>query len=130
RRTLFQDLERGALQRSPATPYEFASWKSGTTCGRPLPDSRPAEEPLQLVADDEPRPDERTIQVCDHLLQSALAMLPCKQRQAVTLAFLGDSSHQEVVAAPDLPLGTAKTRLRSGLERLRWHLAASPRPSP
>ena len=68
------------------------------------------DEPLQLVADDEPGPDERALQVeRDHLVQVALATLPSKQRQAVTLAFLGNLSHQEVAAALDLPLGTAKT---------------------
>jgi transposase len=31
RRQLFEELERGALQPLPATPYEFASWKPATT---------------------------------------------------------------------------------------------------
>ena len=89
------------------------------------------DEPLQYIADEQPGPDERAIQVeRDRLVQSALAALPHKQRQAVTLAFLGNLSHQEVAAALNLPLGTAKTRIRSGLERLRLHLtpAAASRP--
>ncbi len=89
------------------------------------------DEPLQYVADEGPGPDERAIQVeRDRLVQSALATLPSKQRQAVTLAFLGNLSHQEVAAALDLPLGTAKTRIRSGLEQLRWHLAPEPEGEP
>jgi RNA polymerase sigma-70 factor (ECF subfamily) len=82
------------------------------------------KEPLHYVADEEPGPDERAIQVeRDHLVQSALAALPPKERQAVSLAFLGNLTHQEVAATLNLPLGTAKTRIRSGLEKMRLHLA-------
>ena len=45
-----------------------------------------------------------------------------RQRQAVTMAFLEDMTHQEVARALDVPLGTAKTRIRSGLQTLRGHL--------
>ena len=52
-------------------------------------------------------------------VRSALADLTIKQREAVELAFLGGYTHTEVAAMLDLPVGTAKTRIRDGLIRLR-----------
>jgi RNA polymerase sigma-70 factor, ECF subfamily len=52
-------------------------------------------------------------------VRSALADLTAKQREAVELAFLGGYTHTEVAAMLELPVGTAKTRIRDGLIRLR-----------
>jgi RNA polymerase sigma-70 factor (ECF subfamily) len=52
-------------------------------------------------------------------VRAALADLTNKQREAVELAFLGGYTHTEVASLLDLPVGTAKTRIRDGLIRLR-----------
>jgi RNA polymerase sigma-70 factor (ECF subfamily) len=52
-------------------------------------------------------------------VRTALAGLTTKQREAVELAFLSGYTHTEVAALLDLPVGTAKTRIRDGLIRLR-----------
>ena len=56
------------------------------------------------------------------VLQSALDSLPPPQREALGLAFLDDLSHEQVAAELGLPLGTAKTRIRAGLQKLRGTL--------
>ena len=54
-----------------------------------------------------------------HRVRSAMATLTEVQREAVGLAYFGGYTHTEVAKMLDLPVGTAKTRIRDGLIRLR-----------
>lgn len=51
-------------------------------------------------------------------LNEQLQRLPSYQRQAVRLAFFKGMSHREIAAATQTPLGTVKTRLELGLQKL------------
>jgi RNA polymerase sigma-70 factor (ECF subfamily) len=53
------------------------------------------------------------------LVHRALARLPEPQRRAVVLAGMWGLSAREVAEREEIPLGTAKTRIRTGLRRLR-----------
>src|SRR5205809_3114443 len=56
------------------------------------------------------------------VLKAALDELPRPQREALSLAFLDDPTHEQVAAQLCLPLGKAKTRIRAGLQKLRGTL--------
>ncbi len=56
-------------------------------------------------------------------VRSAMQKLPLPQRQALGLAFFEDLTHEQVASVLQLPLGTAKTRIRAGLQKMRLALA-------
>ena len=56
-------------------------------------------------------------------LRAAVEQLPPKQRQALSLAFFEDLTHDQVARMLQLPLGTVKTRIRSAVQMLRMHMA-------
>ncbi len=55
-------------------------------------------------------------------LRDALARLKPDQREIIEKAYLGELTHQEISTQTGLPLGTIKSRIRLGLERLRHEL--------
>jgi len=51
-----------------------------------------------------------------------VAALPAAQRTLIEAAFFEGYTHQELAARFGVPLGTVKTRIRSGLVSLRGRL--------
>ena len=58
-------------------------------------------------------------------LTSCLNMLSDPQRQAILLAFYGGHTHNEVAAILGVAVGTVKSRIRTGLTRLRESMYAA-----
>jgi RNA polymerase sigma-70 factor (ECF subfamily) len=59
------------------------------------------------------------------VLREALRRLPTEQREALVLAYWGGMSAREVAAAARVPFGTARSRMRLGLEKLRADAAVA-----
>lgn len=57
-------------------------------------------------------------------LRSALRRLPQEQARAVVLAGIAGMTASQIAESEGIPLGTAKTRIRAGMGRLRVTLAA------
>jgi RNA polymerase sigma-70 factor, ECF subfamily len=64
----------------------------------------------------------------DHRLRAAVALLTANERNAIELAFFSDCTYAETAARLREPTGTVKTRIRSGLEKLRAVLATDAPP--
>ncbi|MDO6502239.1 sigma-70 family RNA polymerase sigma factor [Shimia thalassica] len=87
---------------------------------RPLPEElkiedQPAEDASQIVA----------LEMETEKLRSALMRLRPEQRELVEKAYLGELSHSDIQAETGLPLGTIKSRIRLGMERLRHEMKAN-----
>jgi RNA polymerase sigma-70 factor (ECF subfamily) len=57
-------------------------------------------------------------------LRALIDELPGEQRKVIELAYFGGFSHDEIAHMLDAPLGTVKSRMRLGLEKMRAGLGA------
>jgi RNA polymerase sigma-70 factor, ECF subfamily len=83
---------------------------------------RTSREALPLLDED----FERTPDLRDHrdpleqqMLETALAKLDPQEKRCIELAYFEGLSHAQLATRLEMPLGTVKTRIRTGLEKLR-----------
>jgi RNA polymerase sigma-70 factor (ECF subfamily) len=114
--------ELGPYLRLMARSRALDVWREAQAAGR-------ARDRLELVvAQAEPRADERPSAVAEHAderaaVRVALRRLTAVQREAVVLAYWGGMSADEIARRSGVPVGTAKSRIRLGLAKLRTEIA-------
>src|SRR3954468_19828750 len=110
--------ELGSYLRMMARSRALDLWREGQAAGR-------ASVRLKLaVAQDEPREQERPSTEVERreegeTVRAAVRRLPDAQREAVVMAYWGGLTADEIARRIEVPLGTAKSRIRLGLEKLR-----------
>jgi RNA polymerase sigma-70 factor (ECF subfamily) len=71
------------------------------------------------IALDESEPAEATDLTAMLTTDALLSQLPSEQRAVIELAYFQGLSHTDIASYTKIPLGTVKTRLRLGMEKLR-----------
>ncbi len=69
--------------------------------------------------------DDVWTRVVSEQVRTALGGLSAPQREALTLAYYGGYTQREVAALTGAPLGTVKTRMLSGMRRLKQELGGA-----
>jgi RNA polymerase sigma-70 factor (ECF subfamily) len=114
------DASRGELAtylRLMARSRALDLWREGQVRGR-------AAERLKVVADS-PSTDPAELDHDGEEVRAALSQLPGSQREALVLAYWGGLTAAQIARRSGVPLGTAKSRIRLGLEKLRGEDAAA-----
>lgn len=126
RRPASFDSKRGDLGsylRLMARSRALDLWREGQAAGR-------ASDRLKVVvAHEETRPGDRPAVAAEQeaereVVRAALRTLPDTQREALVLAYWGGLTADQIAQRSDVPLGTAKSRIRLGLAKLREECGA------
>ena len=117
------DPSRGSLVtylRLIARSRAVDVWREHQAAGRAADRLKTETEIVVDLQADAGRPAREVERADDaSALRAAVSQLPEPQREAVVLAYWGGLTAEEIAARTGIPLGTAKSRLRLALGRLR-----------
>ncbi len=97
----------------------FVSWLFGIAWSRFLMERRKRKEEPIAEIDDTASVDPRPAAQAKLDLESAMARLGAEERAALTLCYALGHSHGEAAAILDMPLGTVKSHVLRGREKLK-----------
>lgn len=114
---------------------KFSSWLSTIAYHQCIDELRHRHAPVitdsvdwesldQLVVVDRSVPDEKD-RVDQVWIREALQQIPAQERTVIELAYWGGMSQREIADHYHIPLGTVKTRMRLGMQRLKLLLQES-----
>ncbi|HEU6444844.1 MAG TPA: sigma-70 family RNA polymerase sigma factor [Gaiellaceae bacterium] len=104
-------------ERGPGAPWLYAVARNAIVDNGRARREPPVDAPEEM-ADDEGPADRAESGWVAWRVHRALAELPENERQVIELAYWGGRSQSEIADALGIPLGTVKTRTRTGLSRL------------
>ena len=110
----------------------FVTWLTSVTRNRAVDEVRsrnrrfrhetasPEEQEREFAAPDSNDPA-LTAELSDQrrLILAAMSGIPSEQREVIELAYFGGLTQQEIAERLSQPLGTVKTRIRLGMQKLR-----------
>lgn len=105
----------------------FAAWIARVTRNRAFDilrsrASRPEGELSDAIPVDDALEDIALAHLNAERVRDAIAQLPPDQREPIELGFFGGITQEEIARRTGVPLGTVKTRMRTGLRKLRGAL--------
>jgi RNA polymerase sigma-70 factor (ECF subfamily) len=108
---------------------KFSSWLSGITHNHAIdelrrrrvrPSAAEDEDAMAEVVSDGPAPLELALQSLEHRrIVDALQAIPAEQRKPIEMAYFEGFTQQEISDRLKEPLGTIKTRMRLGMQKLK-----------
>ena len=104
-------------ERGPAAPWLYAVARNAIV-DRLRARIEPASEVPEMVSSEAGPADRAEASFVSWRVHRALEELPEKEREVIELAYWSEMSQSEVADYLNIPLGTVKTRTRSGLSRL------------
>lgn len=119
-----------------ATRGKFSTWLTSVSRNRAVDEIRsrnrrfrhetasPEEQEREFAGPENVDPAMRA-EVSDQrrLIMLAMESIPAEQRETIELAYFGGLTQQEIAERLNQPLGTVKTRIRLGMQKLRVVLA-------
>lgn len=130
--TMAEDLTQAVFLKLWSTPDafregNFGAWLSRVTRNRALDvlrsrSVRPESEIPTDIPESGSIDDVVFAKLDSQRVRLAVAALPDEQRTPIEMGFFGGITHEEIAKRTGIPLGTVKTRIRSGLRRLRGEL--------
>ncbi|HZQ63913.1 MAG TPA: sigma-70 family RNA polymerase sigma factor [Gaiellaceae bacterium] len=104
-------------ERGPVAPWLYAVARNAIA-DRGRARIEPAAEPVDQASGEPGPADHAEHSWVAWRVHSALQQLPETERTVLELAYWGELSQSEIASFLGIPLGTVKTRTRSGLRRL------------
>ncbi|HET8651585.1 MAG TPA: sigma-70 family RNA polymerase sigma factor [Gaiellaceae bacterium] len=104
-------------ERGPGAPWLYAVARNAIVDNGRARRETPVDPPEEVAGDETPAERAESGWVAWRV-HRALGELPENERQVIELAYWGGRSQSEIADLLGIPLGTVKTRTRSGLARL------------
>lgn len=126
---VFWQLWKNRIQYDPERG-RFSTWLFAITRNRCLDRLRSMQRKphIQSLVEHSPEPQKQDVEENIYaaerrqIVQQALNLLPDPQRQALELAYYQGMTHSEIAGQLEVPLGTVKSRIKLGMQKLKQKL--------